>query len=923
MPRAAIVCLLALAGALLLCGPASADLASLTAACAPADAADDDTANGAALPYRFCDDGVPDQGGRTPNPGAVKAIAVPQSYAGVEGLPAKAPAQPGTGADAAGDVALDVDLALPDPGRFPKPAAGYPLIVFMHGCCAGNKTSWESPRALGSGEKWKYNSAYFAARGYVAVTYTARGFVSSVASGSKGSTGETQIDDARYEMNDFQHLTGQLADDPALGIDASNVVATGGSYGGGFAWMALTDPTWTSPGGRPMALRAVAPRYGWTDLVESLVPNGDDRDRLPAFDGSETVRPLGFAKRSILAALFGSGQLGFPTVAVGSQATFPPAVAQAFACLQSADPYETNPLCGETLQVTLPEFARYRSAFYQQRYFDRLAAGDAAARVPVFSAGTFTDQLFPNEEHRRMVERLKATSPGYPVQEHYGDYQHFTQNKAKEWGDVCGGDRHVCTLADFPGGDLDAEPAGRVRVGVHSRLSDFLDHYVKPPANPSEPAPAFDVTASVQACPETAGQLGVPADEPGPEFTAASFGALAPHTLRARILGTQTTTNKAVPNQHALRADPIFNQAANGASCVVETDPAGPGVATYDSAPLERTATMLGRTRVTVAHQSAGTQLQLTARLYDVRPDGSAILVDRGLRRIADGQGDGFTNVDLHGNGWRFDAGHKLRLEIAQDDDPYIRGSNVPSSMTLTGIALEMPIREGDVALPPVTAAGPPAAGCKPRRGFASVSARSRGGGLRIALRRLQARPVVVDVFRQSRGRRVIGNRLVARFRGRTGAFGWNGRSRRAGRGVGDGAYFVRFRMTLADGGTDTRRVTLRRAHGRFRGRPAFHRRASCGTISFFKLGSSVFGGRDGARLGVAFRLGVPARTTLTLLRGGRKVRTLRTAQDPARRKLRLSLRARGLRRGDYRVRLRVQRAGGEVKTATLTARRL
>ncbi len=45
-----------------------------------------------------------------------------------------------------------------------------------------------------------------------------------------------------------------------------------------------------------------------------------------------------------------------------------------------------------------------------------------------------------------MAERLKATVPGYPIQEYYGDYQHFVQNKRKEWGDLCGADHHVCTF---------------------------------------------------------------------------------------------------------------------------------------------------------------------------------------------------------------------------------------------------------------------------------------------------------------------------------------------------------------------------------------------------------------------------------------------------------------------------------------------
>ena len=65
---------------------------------------------------------------------------------------------------------------------------------------------------------------------------------------------------------------------------------TGGSYGGGFAWLALTDPMWSSPGGKEMKLAATAPRYGWTDLVYSLVPNGH---HLPVPGQAARVRRLG------------------------------------------------------------------------------------------------------------------------------------------------------------------------------------------------------------------------------------------------------------------------------------------------------------------------------------------------------------------------------------------------------------------------------------------------------------------------------------------------------------------------------------------------------------------------------------------------------------------------------------------------------
>lgn len=666
-------------------------LASLKASCVTRDAADNDTTNGLQLPYVYCDDGVPPVGGRTPNEGAVQAVAVPQRYDGFQGLPAKIAPEPNAGADMNGDIALDVNVSMPDPTLHPAPQSGYPLMVMMHGCCAGDKTSWEAPTIDAAGELWHDSNAWFAARGYVVITYTARGFVNGE---GRGSTGETQLDSRLYEINDYQYLAGLLADDPFFKVNPRRVVTTGGSYGGGFAWLALTDPSWTSPGGTEMRLAAAAPKYGWTDLTYSLVPNGAHlRDTLPATDGSDSTTPLGFPKRSIVAGLYASGTTGIPPGT--SRTTFPSWVDEGFVCLNSSDPFESNPACANTIAETLPSFIEDRSAYYQNHFFAALAAGTVSP-VAVFSAGTLTDPLFTAVEHRRMVDRLKAAAPGYPVQEYYGDYQHFVQNKAKEWGDVCGQDRHVCRLADYPGGDLNAQPTGLLRTGVITRLNRFVDHYAKPPGNPRQSGPSMDVTASLQICPENA-SAAFPADEPGERFTAATFDALAPNTLQIDAAGVGVTTSDVEPNHHATNADPIFNLANNGARCPVETSTAGPGVATYDSDALETGVTMIGRTRVSVTHTGLGSGIQLNARLYDVFPDGRAVMVDRGVRRVT--EANALTTFDLHGNGWQFPAGHRIRIELTQDDDPYIKQSVQASSLTLSAVTLLVPIREASTTI--------------------------------------------------------------------------------------------------------------------------------------------------------------------------------------------------------------------------------
>jgi len=171
--------------------------------------------------------------------------------------------------------------------------------------------------------------------------------------------------------------------------------------------------------------------------------------------------------------------------------------------------------------------------------------------------------------------------------------------------------------------------------------------------------------------------------------------------------GSQTTTKKAAPNTHAANADPLLNLEANGGACPVETTPAGPGVATYDSAPLPEQATMIGATRATVRFSATSSlgQVQMNARLYDVFPDGTALMVDRGPRRITDAELlAGKVSYELHGNGWRFPARHKIRIELAQDDDPYIKSSTVPSTVNISSVALDIPVREGVFSTCGVTA---------------------------------------------------------------------------------------------------------------------------------------------------------------------------------------------------------------------------
>ncbi len=220
----------------------------------------------------------------------------------------------------------------------------------------------------------------------------------------------------------------------------------------------------------------------------------------------------------------------------------------------------------------------------------------------------------------------------------------------------------------------------------------------------------------------------------------------------------------------------------------------------------------------------------------------------------------------------------------------------------------------------PAGTAGP---GC-PGSALLAAEAAGRGAGRGLSLRFRTAGnvPVTIDIFQQSVGRRIVGERRVRRFTGRRGSLFWNGRDARR-RQVPPGYYFARLRARGADGRVDTVRLTLGLSRRRFGPRLGFHRREDCGTLQMFKLSRPVFGGLDTRSLGIAYRLARGARVSITVTdRRERVVRRFKATDPPVGKVQRLRLSARGLARGDYRVKLSVTR-DNRTTTETLTARRL
>jgi predicted acyl esterase len=100
---------------------------------------------------------------------------------------------------------------------------------------------------------------------------------------------------------------------------------------------------------------------------------------------------------------------------------------------------------------------------------------------------------------------------------------------------------------------------------------------------------------------------------------------------------------------------------------------------------------------VTIDGIVVGHRVQLDVRLIDESVPGQDYLITRGTYTlVASGPGQRARHtidIPTYGNRWRVEAGHRIRLEISNVDAPYITPSREPSTTTITGVTLQIPLQ--------------------------------------------------------------------------------------------------------------------------------------------------------------------------------------------------------------------------------------
>jgi predicted acyl esterase len=91
------------------------------------------------------------------------------------------------------------------------------------------------------------------------------------------------------------------------------------------------------------------------------------------------------------------------------------------------------------------------------------------------------------------------------------------------------------------------------------------------------------------------------------------------------------------------------------------------------------------------APASSSVDATVALRLWDIDPAGTATLITRGLYRYQGAPGPLTFSTQLYGGAWALHPGHRLHLDVTQDDFPYARPDNLASSVAWDSAQLVLP----------------------------------------------------------------------------------------------------------------------------------------------------------------------------------------------------------------------------------------
>jgi ABC-2 type transport system ATP-binding protein len=547
----------------------------------------------------------------------------------------------GAGADA---VELDTTLFLPASATADEPA---PAVVLAHGFGGSKESVADDARDL-------------AGRGYVVLTYSARGFGES--------TGRIGLNDPRAEVADLSALLDRLAERDDVLLDAEGdprVGVAGASYGGALALLGA---------GYDDRVDAIAPQITWNSLTAALFPSqvgepaADTVAATPqAQDGGVYKRlwsglffGVGSAPTGGLVGALGGGDGDGAAAAGGLPAGLP-------ADLGSIDPASVDPQAVEQL-LTCGRFTAEVCAAYQSAASTGVLTPEIAAVLDRSSPATVLDRI---------------DAPTLLVQGTQDSLFGLGQADANARGIAADGT--PVKVVWYEGGH-DAQASERTTERLREQVAGWFDWHLR--GQGEDPGTGFQFPAptgvaatvgSVQGGNRTVtapAYPGLAGTEPAQRSAIAVDGPLQPVVTPA---GGTPAAITVVPGLGSLAS------ALSGASFEI------PGqFAAFQSEPLDEAVEVVGASTIDLAVAAPGGSATLFAKLYDVAPDGTATLPAGLVAPLsltglsADPAAPTQVSVTLPGIVHRFEAGHTMRVVVSSTDQAFA----LPAEAAVYSVAL-------------------------------------------------------------------------------------------------------------------------------------------------------------------------------------------------------------------------------------------
>ncbi|SDC45653.1 ABC-2 type transport system ATP-binding protein [Geodermatophilus telluris] len=573
----------------------------------------------------------------------------------------------GSGADA---VELDTTLYLPASATGDDPA---PAVVLAHGFGGSKQSVADDARDL-------------AGRGYVVMTYSARGF--------GASTGQIGLDDPRYEVADLSTLLDVLAErDDVLrdGDGDPRVGVAGASYGGALSLLGAAYDD---------RVDAIAPQITWNSLTAALFPSqtGSADATTPAATPATTPAATpqdadaGVYKRLWAGLFFGVGAVPVDGLldqfgGGGTEATTGDGEGA------GGDPGGGSGGGAAAAPASVPDLpvdpsALDPAAVEQALTCGRFRADICAAYQDAAATGTLTPEIAAVLDRSSPAGVLdRVTAPTLLVQGTEDSLFGLGQADANARGIAANGT--PVKVVWYAGGH-DSQASERETAELRDLVAGWFDWHLRDegdPARGADPGTGFRFPAptgigsglgTVQGGSQSVVAGAYPGLDGGTPVERAELAVAGPTQPVVTPAGGTPAAITTVPGLGAL------------ASALAGTAVEIPGqFAAFSTEPLGDAVEVVGAPTVDLAVASPSGSATLFAKLYDVGPDGAQTLPGGLVAPLAltglsaDPTAPTEVTVTLPGIVHRFEAGHTMRVVVSSTDQAFA----LPAESTVYSVA--------------------------------------------------------------------------------------------------------------------------------------------------------------------------------------------------------------------------------------------